>query len=47
VDRAGVETARDFLEQLHSLRVDIMVVGVMGQVAGEQYEIRPLRRFVE
>ena len=47
VDRARLEAARDFLEQLHALRVHVAAVGIVGQVAGEKHEIRLLRRFVE
>ncbi len=32
----------NFLKLLHALRVNILVLGVMGQIAGEQNEIRAL-----
>jgi hypothetical protein len=47
VDRARLEAARNFLEQLHARGVNVAAVSVVGEVTGEKYEIRLRRRLVE
>src|SRR5215469_6341631 len=47
VNRAGLETARDFPEQANARGVRVAIVDVVREIAGKQHEIRLMRRAVE
>src|SRR5262252_7875447 len=47
LDQRHVDSFRDFLKLLHALNVNLAVLRVVRQVAGEKHEIRPLWQGVD